>query len=414
MRVGAVVVGLVVAACGGGDGAPALTWTGTPGRGAMTLLDWTPEVEVAIDGEARRMVLDTGAPYSSVDREAFTDRPDGLVEADVALLGIDARLRLSTFDLFGPGGGPTDGLLGADVLGAFALELDYRGGEAAFHETGTAVPAPDDATPVDVDARILGGGTTLVPGCGSTCGSLRIAATRVIVPARVEGLAEPIWALVDTGASGVVVRDRLLARLDAAESRTRPRLPGLQVAAVGGVIDGAVIRLWRITLGDQAPVAVDDVWAMDLPGIGLFGAIENEVGVEIDLLIGGSFLRATQVVVDEPARTLRLAPYATTPHIPTDEFHAVGFTVGDAGGIWLVEQITPGSDAELQGLAEGDRLDAISGTAIAGLDHDAVDALLAAYHLGDVVPITFTQPTEDVHDVQILVEDLLPSFPPPG
>ena len=417
MRAGPLLV-LVIAACGG-DGVPELEWTGTPGRGPMRLLDWMPEVEVSIDGAARHLVLDTGAPYTSVDREAFTDRNDGLADADVGLLGIDARLEISTFDVFGPGGGPTDGLLGADVLGAFALELDYRAGEAAFHTTGEAVAAPADATPVDLTAWVLGGGRTLVPGCGSTCGSLRIGPTRVIVEAHVEGLDERVYALIDTGASGVLVRDRLLARLDALESRPRPRLPGLQVAAVGGVIDGALVRLWRIGLAspevrDGETVPFDDVWAMDLPGLGLFDAIEDEVGVEVDLLIGGSLLRAAQVVVDEPASTLRFAPYATTPHIPVDEFHAVGFTLGDAGGVWIVTAVTPGTDAEAKGLSEGDQVDVIAGTSITGVDAAAVDALFAPYHLGDVVPITFSPSGGAATSVEIQVEDLLPSFPPPG
>lgn len=412
---------LLLLGCGGDGG---LVWTGVPGSAPMTLLDWTPEVEVSLDGVVHPMVLDTGAPFTAIDRDAFPGRVDGLAPADVALLGIEAPgLEVSTFDLFGAGG-PVDGLLGADVLATFALEVDYRGGTAALHVDGALAPAPDDATPVELDARIAGGGLASVPGCGLTCGTRVLDATRVLVRARVEGLADPVWAMIDTGASGVLVRDTLLARLDDAEARVRPRLPGLRVAAVGGVVDGAFVRLWRLALigaggrfggDDDGPsVPLDDVWAMDLPGLGLFEGLSAETDLHVELLIGGSYLRATQLVVDAPREVLRLAPYPTTPHVPVDEFARVGFTLEPAGGLWLVGTVFPGTDAEAEGLFAGDTIDAVAGAPLVGLTAAEVDVLFAAYAPGDVVPLTVTDRSGTAREVGVSVEDLLPSFPPPG
>jgi hypothetical protein len=366
--------------------------------------------------------VDTGAPLTILDAPSHPGIDAGLHRVDLEAFALRfPALRVAAWSLFGGEAGSTGGIVGGDLLRHFALSLDVRGGRAWLWDPYEPARLPAD---LGVDAEIAlavdvgGGGTFGLPGdCGrDVCGTVDVPATRVLVRATLEGDDRPVWALVDSGASAVVLSEELLARLDAA-APGRPRLEGLTVRTADGPAEALLTRVWRLRLEGASPgdpaAPVDDVPALVVPGADWFDAIALEVGRSVELLVGGTYLRRWHATFDYPAGALRLAPYRELDHIPPDEYVGVGFSLRrDPEGDWLVRDVYRHTDAEALGLVAGDLVEEIDGTPIAGASSHVVTALLDAYPLGTRVPIG-VQRAGEVEPLAVLVEDLLPSFPPP-
>lgn len=201
---------------------------------------------VSLDGKIARMVLDTGAERSTVTRAAAARlrlRPDrwvgttlrgagGLVEyfpnVDVAVARYrtarlaqraDATwlsLAVTDADL-----GGADGLLGADILRHFVVDVDLRRSRVALQIPG----APERS-----------GGIPLQP----------LPQWLVLAPVRADG--HELIALVDTGASVSLINARGLHRLGLNPDRI---LDGTAVYAhgIGGVSPARPLRLGALQIG---------------------------------------------------------------------------------------------------------------------------------------------------------------------
>jgi hypothetical protein len=367
---------IALAACGGGEDFHFGGATGVPI--AADFAGWVPVVDGAAGGRAGRFLVDTGAPFSALDAAAFA-LPAGSRAVDLEALGLRlGDYPVEVFDLFpGADGAPT-GLLGADLLGHFAVDLDYRRGEIVLD--GPARPAA-----VDSDCALVG--------------------TRLLARARIDD--QRVYALVDSGAGFVWVNDRVIDRLAPAE---RPRLDGVTVATADGPRAAYLTRVSRFGVEPGVEIAGQPV--LVTPGVDLLAGLADEVDRPVDALIGGPFLRWYVATLDYPTASLELAAYPDPSHIDPDEWIAVGFTLVVVDGTWRVGDVYAGTDAEAEGLRPGDPVAELAGMATDGLARADLDEILAAYPLGDQVAVGLRR-GEDVDTVEVAVEDLLPSYEGP-
>ena len=403
----ALLAALVVAACGGDD---ALEWEGRAGQAtAASFAGWVPSVAADVDGTAGTLLLDSGAPLTLLDNDHFTALADDQHAVDLVFgeLGFPG-LPVLAFDVINyqqsreP---PLDGLIGGDILGAFAFSLDYAGGRIWLDDQERALPAGADPGALDaaleIDADVAGGGVIGIPGA-----SREVGATRFLVEAEVEDLPEPFWVLVDTGASSVVLANEVMDLLVAED---RPRLDGVTVGTAAGAQTAYFTRVWEMRLGaagrESVPVLV-------LPDDEIFQSVSAEVGRNVLAVVGGTYLRWFLATLDYPRGRLLLHPYRDASHIDPDEFVGVGFEMEPAANQWRVSTVYPETDAASEGLEVGEVVYSLDGTEISGLGADQVDALVAGFELGDELPVGIERAGE-MTDVLVRVEDLLPTFVSP-
>jgi hypothetical protein len=404
----ALVAGaLVLAACGGADD---LDYDGVAGRPIpASFAGWVPSIDATADGVAATLLLDSGAGLTLLDNDHFTSLADGAHEVDVEAGELHfPDLPVLAFDVINytqsrqP---PLDGLIGGDVLGAFTSSFDYAGQRVWLEDEESEVPSGVDANAVEdaieVEAAIEGGGLIGIPGA-----TREVGATRFLVEVAIEDQTEPVWALIDTGASSVVLANRVVDLLSA---EGRPRLDGVSVGTAAGAQTAYFTRVGSLRLGagqlDSVPVLV-------LPDDSIFDALSQETGREVAAVVGGSYLRWFLATLDYPSSRLVLRRYRDPSHIDPDEFVGVGFEIGPSTDQWRVATVYPDTDAAAEGLQVGDVVRALDGIDIAGLSSSDIDALVAGFELGDELPVLFER-GGTMTDVLVRVEDLLPDFVSP-
>lgn len=404
----ALVAALVVAACGGDD---ALEYDGVAGRPiSASFAGWVPSVGASADGVGGTLLLDSGAPLTLLDNDHFTALDDGVHTVDLTAgeLGFPG-LPVLAFDVinYTQSREPSlDGLIGGDILGAFAFSLDYAGGRIWLDDAERELPDQADPAALDgaieVEADVAGGGVFGIPG-----GTREVGATRFLVQAEVEDLPEPFWVLVDTGASSVVLANEVVDLLTA---EGRPRLDGVTVGTAEGAQTAYFTRVGSMRLGDGA---LDSVPVLVLPDDGLFESVSQEVDRQVLAVVGGTYLRWFLATLDYPGGRLILRPYQDTSHVDPDEFVGVGFEIDPSANQWRVSTVYPGTDAEAEGLEVGEVVYSLDGREISGLGSADVDAVVAGFGLGEELPVGIERDGA-MTEVLVRVEDLLPAFVSPG
>lgn len=388
--------------CACGD-APSFHWEGEAGTPVVARFDrWVPSVEVEVVGVGGGWFLvDTGAPFTVLDTSELPVA-EGVHEVELGAFGLRLTdYEVAAFDAlpFAMGDEPLVGILGGDLLTELALGLDYAAGRAWLDD------APAGEAPVAVELELAGGGRYDVPG-----GSLDLPATRVVARARVEGV--DTWALIDTGASATVLSAGLVDRLG---DGGRPRLAGVTVGTAGGTVSAYLTRVWSLGLADPAAQR-PSAHVLVLPAAAdaeLFGAIAAEVDRDVEVVVGGSYLRYFSVTVDGPGRALAVAPYLDLSHLDANEYRRPGFTLARAGGRWTVGDVYDGTDAEAAGIVPGDTVAELGGDDLSAVttDDDLV-TILNRYDVGERVPVGVVRGGEVV-TIDVLVEDLLPAYEEP-
>lgn len=266
----------------------ATDWIDTPGRAGLI------EIPGAVNGEPIRVVVDSGAQFSAIDRAlarrldlpqtvalpllayGVSGDPDltHTVRFDLSLSGLSVSgMRAAALDISGLSaatGRDFSMLLGRDVLREVAVEADFPRDRVRFLRSGTYRP------PLDAIA---------VP--------LRLAGGAPMTPVRVEGGA-PVEVLVDTGATGVLALSTQAARTAGLLAPGRPVRQARSVSLGGLSVDQMVtarrVELAGLTLRDvdvqiYAPSARGSVPA-GLLGTGLM----RRFRVALDLDAGALFL----------------------------------------------------------------------------------------------------------------------------
>jgi hypothetical protein len=394
---------LVTAACGGSG----FDYEGMPGQPQpVSFPGLIPTGPVSVDGAAAKdMGFDTGAPVTFCDASAYPSRTIGVGVADLGLLGLTVRgYQTLTIAAFSEGSDSLSGLAGGDLMRHFGFSLDYKGRRAWLSDPFDPATAPSDLD-VEAEAQVtfqLGGGGVFRAGSDN----VTVPATRILFQVQIEGRS-PVWALLDTGATSIVLREDFYASLG---DSARPRLDGIKVETVNGTVDAFQTRVWR---ADVDGVVLDDVPAFVIPGSPLFGSLSQETGRDVQVLVGGHFLRAFFTTIDYQSSQVRLARYADPTHIDPNEWIGPGFRLQVMGNDWKINTVFPSTDAATQGLALGDIVEMIGTMAIRGLDAGAVNSLLDSYGLGTRIPLEISRGGVTIN-VQVLVQDLLPHYPPPS
>jgi hypothetical protein len=418
------LAGLVALAAACASDGYVLEYEGAPGRPTTaTFVDWVPGVDLALGAvAARRFLVDTGAPLTMMDSDSYPDFPQGSNLVDVDALGLRfPSLPVVAVDVFSyeePSTAAFHGIVGGDVLQAFALSLDYRQPRVWLSDSLDG-ELPDEVDPAEVAgvirtrSEVRGGGRAVVPGeCPGGCGVIELPATRFLVDIAIESRSQPVRALVDSGASVSVLRERLLADLPAVG---RPRLEGVTVGTAGGIVVAYITRVWSLRLeGAEEPVEQVSAPILVLPDDEtLFDSLSGEVGDEVDGIIGASFLREFLVTLDYPDQSLDLARYRSRDHVDESEYVGVGFTLESNGsGGWVIGRVIAATDAEAEGLVAGEAVAELGGRAVPGLSRAELTEILAEYELGEEVPVAVQRGAE-IARADVAVEDLLPAFEGP-
>jgi predicted aspartyl protease len=372
-----IVVMLV--ACNG-DEPHRVHYEGTPGQAIPLDLDgWVPVVQTKVNGGGSFTALvDTGSPLTAFSPAALPGSSPGEADLRVEAFGlVFPDFRSVVVELFEDSDlcqpARPMGLFGGDLLRGFRLGLDYRGEQVFLFDSDISEPGPvgkDTEAAVEVPISVAGGGIAKLGGLPSP---VTVGATRVLVAdAQVEGTGRS--AIVDTGASLTVLSSKLF---DALGGAGRPVLCCESVATLYGIQNARITRLKELRLGQAVvknlPVLIWDNQAF-------FESISSEVGRDVSMLIGGSFLRRFAVEVDYRDEQLLLQRYRNQDHVDKDEFVGPGFTLcrakQAAEGVVVVD-VYKGSSAEKAGVKSGEHLIMVDGQAIAGMTLEEVRALLA-------------------------------------
>ncbi len=435
LRVWGLVVALGALSCGGGSGSAGISTMGTLGQPSTALISGNLIfVNASMNAMDENhglfgMLIDSGSPVVLIDPTLFggtgpanasqipTTVNLGLLDAagnPVVIIDNTPVLQVSTKMMTALGFG---GILGGDVMQKFSVQLDYSAPMMEGFCLGcTAGTRSDVQSPGGLVTFTLKGGghspvTLGVSASGQSINSpvIDIPPTRIPVTVNIDGTDHPF--IVDTGATEVSLRSSVYTQL---VSDGRPQLQsGIAIMTIAGASNASLTRVKTMTVGGVSVNDVPVMTIMSTPPDQLLDGISNELGTQIDGLLGGSFLRNFLVTIDYPAGQLHLEPYDTPPI--ADEFRRVGFTIGlDATGAnFVVQSVYPNTDAAAKGVMAGDQITAVDGTSLASVGYVAdADALLNGTP-GTSKAITFGNRTGDAAlagtTVSILVDDLIPN-----
>jgi predicted aspartyl protease len=381
--------------CGSPSEAIPPLWLGHQGQ----LLPATAEggvfsVQADVDGvPGPRVLVDTGAPYASLNVDAFGGAV-ALGAGHVATLALGGTVlwKVPTYGVSGGSAsvGALGGILGFTVFGQFEMSFNYRDSQVVV---GPATLPDQLLEPITIPMTLEGGGPGLLPD-GSV---LQFSPSRIILDASVEGTNRVL--LLDTGASSVALRSDLFQAI-ATDGRAQAKGT---VRLVTGDASTTVMRLNSVGVDSaqaQGPLAVAGGGIDDLlHGLG------QEVGHTVDGLLGAPFLQHYFVTVDYPNRQIILRPYTTDAHI-VDPYHRVGILLqgllGETTTSYLVASVLAGTDAARQGIRTGEALLAIDQVALGALDFDTADGMLRGA-VGAKHTLTFA-----TRSLAVQVDELLP------
>lgn len=286
-RLAALALAGGLAGCGGGAPGGAACMADPRGEARLAFDAEVPIIGVTLDGGAASLLLDTGAAFTLLTAEAaarlnlladdsqrVTSRSIGgsaeAMGAQVArfafagMAPMPRQVLVFPFALRGFKGTAPDGVLGADVLSRYDVELDLLAGHARFfqpRDCGAAGPewlAGADRLP------LLPAGPGGRPQIAVTLNGTRLVAT------------------LDTGAGSTLLSHAAAARLGIgpAQLATGAEMTLYGVAATDG--QSRILRLRELRVGREV-IATPEIGITDLPpGLG-------------DMVIGMNFLHGRKL-----------------------------------------------------------------------------------------------------------------------
>lgn len=210
-------------------------------------------------------------------------------------------------------GSPTlaywDGVLGADYLSRYDLEISFATSSIALYPAGSC--APDWTAQAHV-ISLLKQGKSPIPRMAATLG------------------AEETLAVADTGATASIILRQFLT---AGQPDIRIAASGKKAAGYGGESSIGMARLSTLALGGQ-----------DFPGA-TWHVIESNKGGNSDaILLGGDFFAANKVFISSRNKVLyfqALNPAADTPFYPNTAWYQTLARQGNLGAQLKLIQLAP-------------------------------------------------------------------------
>ena len=257
----------------------------------ISLNSLTPEVNFHLDinpGDGI-FILDTGSPMNVFDKGHY-DSETGEKYIDSSGLGLFfPELRWICDDIF-EDSFKISGLIGGDVFTNFNWILDYGS------ENFTLLPKNSNLqrenSEVTIPFELKGGGIYQL----SNNEKVKVGATRHIFKINVEGLS--VKALLDTGASYVVLSQSAYNKLD---NTDRPQYGTTEVVTVTGKINAPLTEFSSIDFEKSyISVSQHNIKGVIVPD-SFLKPLEDETGVKIKMLLGGSFLSNFRLRFDEKA-----------------------------------------------------------------------------------------------------------------
>lgn len=362
---------LLLAACSG-QGIDISGALGTPIQGATH--GNVMYIPVAVDETmARPLAVDTGAPVTLLDPNAFQDLklPSGqsshtFVSGALRFKGVPA-VALSPCGMMICSDQQLDGLFGGNILRQIETTFNHRDQQLVLGPL--SVPMGVEPTGATKKFDLQGGGRGQLQG---TTGIIDFPATRISLTVTIEGTDHPF--ILDSGASLMVLDPSLFNAL-AKDGRATTQVGALTTMGMGS---SKAMRLRSVVVaGAEVQGAPAISSPLDL------SQLAAEVGHPVEGLLGGTYLREFLVTVDYPSQQLTLRRYDTRDHI-RDEFQRVGVLISQSGGSFSVAYVFPNTDAAnnpnltcLQGNQRlGSELISVDGTALTGLAGEDADHLL--------------------------------------
>lgn len=300
---------------------------------------------VELDGRTVHAVIDTGAPFSVIDRDyaeangyfasfargdLVDGRPTALATVGIGTLGFagveraGGRLRVANLGGFRTMGFDVPLILGNDFLSCCAVQLDFEHGRARLLRSG-ARPVAGREVPIRYSPDKAYYFASVGLGDGH-------AVDRI---------------LVDTGGGGGLV----LSEASWAAAGMAPPPTSIRILSVSGPRVFGRAQLARLTIGDAA---LDGVSTTIQPGdTGLLG-VARANGV-----IGAAVLQRFHVVIDIGAGRMILAPRDKA--VGADPKNTSGLQVAPDGGQALVFHVQRNSPAERAGMKTGDTICTLDG-----------------------------------------------------
>ncbi|HEU4561062.1 MAG TPA: PDZ domain-containing protein [Longimicrobium sp.] len=329
-------------------------------------------LQASVNGKLGSFVLDTGSSVSTLDAEwADTAAHVRVVATGQQVQGAASvrsstgetdSLRIGTVEMgrtqmalipLGPvsraRGMRLDGTIGFDFLSRYVVEIDYRAQRLRLYRpAGWTYRGAGMAVPISLQMRIPVVEATIAP------------AGRAPLTARLA---------LDLGSGNLAVR--LVAPF--VETHGLAQLPGIDApigTGVGGTIVGRLARLDSMSLGTLRVAA---------PTVGLALRREGFFGATwVDGTLGSSIFRRTTLILDYPRSRVIFEP---GPGFDAPfEVDMSGMSLAGAPGEPVaVTYVVAGSPAAQAGIAPGDVLVSVDGTAATP---ETIDAIRAALRSG--------------------------------
>ena len=321
-------------------------------------------VPVSVNGKAPSwFVLDTGAEVSVMDAGhaaelgltaagAIEARGMGEASMDAAVIAapslvfggvrvpLDSIYTVPLRPLWPRAGRAMHGILGYDVLGHFAVELDYAARVVRLHDPDRyAAPPSSTALPVTFESNMPAvGGEVELPG----------------------GRRLPARITVDSGAgSALTLSSPFLARHGVREA-VGPVLSGSTGRGIAGATQQDMGRIVALHLGPYELREPVTAFSLDQKGA--------SANPDVDANLGGEVLRRFTVVFDYPRSRMVLTPNAALREAFEADASGLQLMTDDALARVVVEKVVPGTPAAEAGVQAGDEIASVDGRPLRGGD----------------------------------------------
>jgi hypothetical protein len=407
----------------GGCAQEEMTWSGSaPAYVSLERSFSGSPVVIATDeiGGQHRLLVDTGSPGALIVAEsAFADVDTGgaLAALDLEVFGLSFRaIPTQITSRLNPDMTGFDGIIGAELLRHFALDLDYVGRRAALRpdedvaHVSQRLPALADVGDEQVfqlTATGLGG-------------------SRLAFDATIEGRDSQVW--IDTGAAYPVAYDALQPFLDL--DPDRPRLGGISALTSSGVVSGYVTRVGDVQ-ARQAPLVDDPEGEAALEATPeaftplLLASVSTMVFPDrpepadifsqgLAMSLGTSVLERYVTRIDYKHSRLHLWQHNDTSRFVDNPWRDLGFALeltGEGFAVLGVWQDTVAADADI---AAGDRVLTIDGAPLEGLDWEGLVEIRNRFLPGAELAVELSRQGREPWTVVLPVVDWLPDYATPG